>query len=914
MPLISDLLQRLPSVKDVHMSSAGIALWIGWEGDLDTAVPQTLQDYGGLCVISDREQSLWFFFSADVFLALARLAVWAQFNSLPVGIQAIPARLLLSVRREMSLGIESALAHQEMLVPHSFQTWVHPKAREAAGMQPGITYTKGTQVNGMAVQEWEHLEADARLPYTSAQGWYALLRPLGNPLDKRFQTGWRFMSSRIEEILQRLKLKYNLHDNHIMLPLENLRLLRSWMRDVLTTLGDAKNQPDYWPCVCVVVDRKGLNFNNELPQKIGINWNNLMPDFPYMSYRNAFLLGEGFQITDLHFSSTHSSMDSWCTVALGEGGHLTEGTIPVLVAGQLVFGDGQGCFYCGARNHDSNVCPTRRMHLSGADVWNHFSDMSVEGINEAFRSIEKQLADKGVNGYARLMDEGSPEGRLMRMIFEINLPLQLRIVERVWLTTSREFPSSADDWTGGRDIAARDDSPAWGFLERLCKLHPAELPAFDKELMAAIQRNPRDHRLRALMGFSAMERDDPQKAQASWKEAESLAGSTLCQAWYLFLQGRLLEMQNRFSEASEIYQNVLRLYPQWQEAEYRQVVCRVKMGFAEQIQPRILQMVEQDPAIFNRFLIDPELERGHLLILTALHSQWADSKRLADEEKVHVDRLLTEVDSWFSQDHPVALKLRQRLIDLSGQTAVDNYLAYLNVVRTRPLIEKDITTQIHAEIEDLKARFKNYLGILETIRDEAAWFPFPKVLVEFNRDFNECAGIINWAFSANFHEAESFKRAQSYVPTIVELLTKLEKRLRFLRVVRDSTLFVLILVRTFFWVEVAGIVLCIIGVPSIAAFGDQIGLGWLKAILRDHHWELQKVLLIILSVMALGIAALRTTLVFEKRRDQLVANAKAQREEMQRARLDRIREAVRMREEEKAARKGRPSITAGEEE
>ena len=83
----------------------------------------------------------------------------------------------------------------------------------------------------------------------------------------------------------------------------------------------------------------------------------------------------------------------------------------------------------------------------------------------------------------------------------------------------------------------------------------------------------------------------------------------------------------------------------------------------------------------------------------------------------------------------------------------------------------------------------------------------------------------------------------------------------------------------------------------------QFGLGWLKAILRENHWELQKVLVIILSVMSLGIAALRTTLVFEKRRDALVANAKAQREEMQRARLERIREAVRMREEEKAAKR-----------
>lgn len=911
MPLISDLLQRLPMVKDVHMSSAGLALWICWEGDLGSAVPQTLQDYGGLNVVNDRDQSLWFFFSADVFLALARLSVWAQFNSLPVSIEVIPGRLLLSVRREMSLAIDSNLSHQEIVVPQSLQIWVHPKAREAAGLQPGITYSRGTQLKGMAVQEWEHLEADARLPYTSAQGWYALLRPLGNPLDKRFQAGWRFMSSGIEEILQRLKLKYNLYDNHIMLPLENLRLLRTWMRDLLTFLADAKGQPDYWPCVCVVVDRKGLNFNNELPQKVGIKWNNLMPDFPYMSYRNAFLLGDGFQITDLHFSSTHSSMDSWCTVALGEGGQLNDGAIPVLVAGQLVFGDSQGCFYCGARNHEAVSCPTRRMRLSGLSVWKNFSDMSIEGINEAFRTIENVLVESGVSGYAKLMDEGTQEGRLMHMIFEIDVPFQLRIVERVWLSTTREFPSSGDEWSMGRD-GGKDESPAWSLLERLTKLSPADLPGFEKDVQATLLRTPRDHRLRALMGFAALERGDFAKAQASWKEAETQAGSSMYQAWYLLLQGRILEIQGRFSEASDIYQNVLRLSPQWQTAEYRQIVCRVKMGFTEQIQPRILQMVEQDPTIFNRFLIDPELERGHLLILTALYPLWADSKRQAEEEKSHVERLTAEVDDWFSPEHPIAQKLRQRLRELSDQLSVANYLAYLNVVRTRPLIEKDLTGQIQQEIEVLKSRFKNYLGILETIRDEAAWFPFPKVLVEFNRDFNECAGIINWAFSANFHEAEAFKRAQAYVPTIVDLLTKLEKRLKFLRVVRDSTLFVLILIRTFFWVEVAGIILCIIGVPTIAVFGNDFGLGWLKNIIHNNHWELQKVLLIILSVMALGIAALRTTLVFDKRRDKLVSDARAQREEMQRIRLERIKEAMRAKEE-KAAGRRKPRPAGGEE-
>ncbi len=914
MPLIADLLERLPMVKDVNMSSAGRALWICWQGDLDQAVPQTLMDYGGMCVIQDRDQSLWYFFTTDVFLALARLAVWAQFNPLPVAVQVLPATLLLSVRREMSLSIDSTLAAQEVMVPQSLAVRVHPKTREGLSATPGLTFQETPHLQGMAPIKWYLLEADARLPYTSSQGWYALLRPLGNPLDKRFQAVWRDMYTGIEEILQRHKLKFSIHDYFVMVPLDNLRQLRIWARELLRYIEGIKGATDrYWPCVSVIIDKKGLNFNNELPNKVGIKWDNLMPDFPYMSYRNAFLLGEGFSITDLHFSAGHSSMDNWCTVAQGEAQLASGGYIPVLVSGQMMTGEGAGCFYCGMRNHPSSHCPSKHLVFPEADVRRDFGELDLESINDAFREMENRLLEKGAAGLGSLFEKDDSKGRLVRAIFEINLPVQLRAAKRLWQSGGREFPKPGEELVPPRE-SGKEESAAWGMLDRLLKVRASDVAAFEKEVQAAINRTPRDVRLRTLLGFAAMERGDPARAQAAWKEAETLSASGLHQAWHQFLQARLLECQNRLSEALDGYREVLRLAPQWHDAEYRRIVCRVKMGFAEQVQPYILQLVEQDPSLFNRFLIDPELERGHLIILTGLFTFWNEAKRRAEDERAQLERLLNELDAWFAPDHPVARKFRERLKALQDQTGVTNYLAFLKVIQSRPQLEKDIRGQIQKEIEDLKERYKNYLSILETIRDEAAWFPFPRILVEFNKDFNECAGIINWAFGSNFHEPEAFKRAQAYIPTIVDLLGRLEKRLRFLRVVRDTTLFVLILGRTFFWIEIACLLLCVIILPTIAVFGNEFGLGWLKGIIRANHWELQKVLLVIVSAMSLGIAALRTTLVFERKRDQLVADARAQREEMQRQRLERIKETARREYELGQARKVKPPMGAAEAE
>ena len=56
-------------------------------------------------------------------------------------------------------------------------------------------------------------------------------------------------------------------------------------------------------------------------------------------------------------------------------------------------------------------------------------------------------------------------------------------------------------------------------------------------------------------------------------------------------------------------------------------------------------------------------------------------------------------------------------------------------------------------------------------------------------------------------------------------------------------------------------------------------------------------LLVVVSVLSLGLAALRTTLIFDKRRDKLVEQAKTTREQEQQARLGKIRQQ----QQEKAA-------------
>ena len=177
-------------------------------------------------------------------------------------------------------------------------------------------------------------------------------------------------------------------------------------------------------------------------------------------------------------------------------------------------------------------------------------------------------------------------------------------------------------------------------------------------------------------------------------------------------------------------------------------------------------------------------------------------------------------DAWFPEDHPVQIQLGKRFRHTQQCTSVQNYMAFLRIREERPLLEKELTESIHREVEGLRDRYRTYLELLQDVRDEASWFPFPQALKEFSGEFNECAGIINWAFACNFNDAGTFQRAEAATPKVNDLLRSLRKRLKMLRVVRDVTLFCLTSIKTFAWMEILGLLLCFIAVPLIILLGD----------------------------------------------------------------------------------------------
>ncbi len=845
------------------MVTNGFAIWLVWQGELHPAVVQTLHDYGGMQVVAERDQALWFFFSTDAFLALARLAVWSKFNDLNLFSQLASAKLLFGYKRELAIAIDHYLEGQSAFVSKGFEIWIHPKAKEKAVGIPGLLFEPIRGQTGLAPAEWLTMAVDSRMPHQSSLGWFVVLKPLGSPLDKSFQVGWRAFFAQLEEILTRLKCKFIIHDFYLMFPINGLRQLRMWCRELLLLMARLKEeQPElYWPCVVAISDRKGLTFNNDLPNRMRLDWDQLVPGFPHMSYRNAYLLGDTFVVHDVRFSVDNSSVNDWCNISLSAEGDCSLGLVPVEIAGSLMAGSKPYCFYCGLRSHEPADCPSRMLPALDKGAWSDVALLDFEAINEGFRAIEVQVAANVVEAFDTLLQDAGGGGILTRAIFSINSASQIRMLHTMWLTRGADYPA------GLENTGPKDDSPLWALMSMF---FARDYVALDKELGDLTFKAPRDFRVRTLHGFVALERGDYARAMTLWKEAEGVASSPLLQAYHKFLQGRLMEVQGRYQSANDFFRQVARLTPAWTDAMYRQGVCQVKMGFAEQAVEFFSTLIDRDPHFFNRVLLDPELDRGHIQLLTALYIPWQDAESKAESEIAALQRLKEEIHEWFSGDHDYAQATMARIERLSALTKINNYVSFASLSRGRDKLERDLHVRVNLETRVLKGRFKGHKDRLSYIRDEAAWFPFPRVLVDFNKDYNLCAENLNWALQSQIGLPETFKKASIIAEVEEKRLERLEGKLRFLRIVRDSTLFVLILGKTFFWLELLCLLLVLVGVPLAIYYGERAGVDWLTGLLVREKWEVQKGLILILSIMALAIAALRTTLVFDNKRIQIL--------------------------------------------
>lgn len=852
------------------LKSRGYCLWISWLGEVNPVLEQTLEDYGGLKVRYAENQALWFFFTIDAFLAAAKLEVWAKFNALAVCIQIFEGELEASADERYRINLPDVLWEQRITPPTKFDVYVRGGSIPQGHAISGINLVRVQAPAGFAPGEWQEPQVDQRLPYKSTLGWYAVVKPVGHEADKAFQVGWREFYGKVNDILQRNKIRFTIYDTYLMMPLDSLRQLKQWCHDFLTLVDRSKKdeaEGKYWPCVMGITERKKISFNNDLPKQIALDWNQLMPDFPHLSLRDAVLLGPAFQIHEVRFAHGQHTPEAWCNVSLKDEEEESAGSLPNLSPAALVYGDHDYCFYCGLRSHSTQECPTKQLEYPTPNVWASVAAYDLVTMKKGVGEINSLIQSNPDGALEQLFNSSDLPGTLTKAIFSINGTVQMRSIPTFWKLRGKMYPKATEDLT------PEDDSPIWGVLRTL---HGRELATVDKEMLNLQVRFPRDYRVFSLHGFVAMERGDFAKADEYWRQAHLLSHPGVMQAWHLFLIARLAEYRGNYYDAMVKYDQVLETTPSWLEAEYRKIVCYVKSGFSGRAVPLIYPLITKDPNFFNWLLLDPELERGYTNILQTLSLYWRDTVLRVQEEAAALHSLAKELHSWFTEDNEFLVSTTRQINHLLGLVEMQNFVSYHAVIQGREKLGRDFQVKIINEVKGYKQTFNKFLERLNHIKDEAAWFPFPKMLADFNRNYNNSAANLNWVAHNNMRVAEVFKRAQELAEREEARLNKLESRLRLLKIIRDGTLFSLIVFKKFMWMELVGLAIVLLIFPLLIYYGSKAGLTWVYDIFTEQQWAIQKGAIIIISVLSISIASVWTVLRFESIREKVFTKAKEQ--------------------------------------
>ena len=318
----------------------------------------------------------------------------------------------------------------------------------------------------------------------------------------------------------------------------------------------------------------------------------------------------------------------------------------------------------------------------------------------------------------------------------------------------------------------------------------------------------------------------------------------------------------------------------------------VKTGFADTALTQLSGLLKQDANYFNMVILDSEMERGQIQILSGLGSIWITTEELMRDEASALERLRREIGMWFTPEHDFSEQALGRIQRLQDLTKYRNYVPYVAAIHGRTNLERDMQQVISRESREFRTKFKTYLDKLAFIQKEAAWFPFPRVMVEFNKNYNMCAASLNWALQSNLHTPEAFRRALSMATGEEERIVRLEKRLKLLRLIRDVTLFFLTLLRTFFWLEIVGLLLVLVVLPLLLYYAQKTGIHWPVSTIVGQQWQVQKAATFIISFLAIFIALMRTVLRFEKIRDSILTKARKAEKDKQMARRQATTEAA----------------------
>ncbi|MFP4168599.1 MAG: hypothetical protein ACLFSY_07120 [Desulfonatronovibrionaceae bacterium] len=855
---ISSLLQKIPRIERTDILHSGYASWIVWGKSLPGSIPQTLSSFGGWEVASEEGQVLWFFPNRDILPAWAQISKWMRINPVVIKVAIFPCKLLIGSTLKYSLSLGDEFSGLQTNPGDSFQVWAHPKLKDVSAGMPGIGFEKPYSSSGAPGRNWLVFNPDEQVNYTPTLSWLFIIDPLGKKKEKEFLDKWRKYREVFAGLAQKLNIKYTTNQKYeYIFHLENIKQLSSWTQNLIDLLNNEKDSEYKVPCLFVGVEKQDFALSPTVLGRLSVDWGQLEPDFLYLPLQSIYQLGDRVRPVSSRTGVEGKKITDLFQLDAASGDQTGRRALEVYLPSALVSGKYGHCFYCGLKEHPPAKCPTRSLMSPQPEVWSSLEQMNLDQIAAGLEQIGQDLA--AGKGIGDLQGSGENSGRLTQGILELNCLSQLRMLRQILRSRGQRWPE------GLRSVAENEDPALRTALENL---RMGEHGFAAKRLKEAVLRSGKNYQPRTLQGFLAMEEGRSKEALNYWVEAESLSYTPLQRGYHVYLRGRMYEVDEDIENALQTYAEALKISPDMVEARYRQGVCLVKLGFPDQALGVLTAIMENSPEVFLKALIDPELGRGHLHLLSGFYDVWDQARKRATQAAKSLDELKGRVEKWFDANHPAREEFLRRLKKTAELKQWDNYTAVRRLSLETIQLQKDINKRIDQGIFELKKKRDWMLKELHRVEREYSWFPFQHFFLRrTNRLFNDCALRLNNFGDLSLESPDGFRQGYIYIQEAEEILDELRRNLVVVSKFRDIFLFSFFLLKRFLVIETLALIFGVVVFPLAVFLGMKSGQSWAHSLFAQR-WEAQKLGLLIISIVSLGIAAVLTTLRFERDRDK----------------------------------------------
>ncbi|SDB05367.1 hypothetical protein SAMN05660653_00283 [Desulfonatronum thiosulfatophilum] len=866
MYLLSDILKSLSSIGNPRLVHSGFGVWVVWNNkNANTTIHQTLIRFGGQKIIVSTNQSLWFFQGSQVYPALARLLIWARIHPEPVLIQVLPAKILIGESlHELSVSIPNQLKEQKVQPGDSLDVWIHPDLVQQIKTFSGLSTEQRPPAYGMSSLSWHTLMVDPGFSLDADLSWLFFVKPVQDTGNEHYALRWKNFYMRLKGTLDRLGIRYIYQHQLLFFKIDGLALLTTWCRDLLSIIAQVKSEDpnQYWPCLYDALTPNGLAFTDDLPNKVDLDWDCLPPDEPHLPLSAGLLLREDFEITFLNSAGT-LKLDSVCRVTSRTTGQTQRPTLEFPVSAVTSAGKELPCFYCGMKSHQLSQCPSRQIFNQDQGVWDKIGSLDHKEFAQAVKKLDQAVGNGNLSTNPDILLAEAPENLFLKAVFEINFPVQHRMIRLVWRCRGKEFPD------GLRQLTQPDGEYVWAALENARSRNYAQA---ERMMQQAVLRTSKNYQPHVLLGFIALETDNQRKAEAHWRDAQNLSYTPLQQAYLLFLKGRLREIQGAYDQAHGLYGEALSFSPKWPEPRYRQGVCITKKGFLDQAWVLFSELMAENPHIFNRILIDHELERGRSFLLTSLSGPWAAAQHNATREQNDLPGLNTKLATWFEDENPFRRDAEERIKHLSETKDVQNYVMFSRTLAAGKNLQKDTDKKIKEAVAAIRIRVRDNIARMRSIYEEICYFPFPRLIRKTNSYYNKGGRILQSISKMDLHNGKTYRQALTQMQEAEDILQKMSKQMKSVKLIRESSLFVLFLCKRFLWLAIFGLLASIVVVPVLLHSIQQSGSVWATEWITDQRWQVQRTVSLIMVVISGTIAAVWTSLGYEKQKRKYLAS------------------------------------------